>query len=268
MASSIGNEINLATRSHHATLNQSILHFLPLALPPHTSSYCLYALGISHFYPIYSVFECVFRDRLSLDVAPSRIANILNRLHVPWLERASALERDSRLLLPLLRSGPGFSTGPRSEAFKRHVQLSLSQKPHLLFAYTWIFYMALFSGGRYVRSKFRAGFKSWMAALPAAQLEPHAGLTFWHFPGELDGEDLKLEYKNRVAALSVELTEEERADIVAESVQIMTYLIDVVQEVAEVVPPRAVALALEKPVDDQAGSHAPERGSNRHGIRS
>ncbi|KAL8714050.1 MAG: hypothetical protein Q9225_006653 [Loekoesia sp. 1 TL-2023] len=215
-------------------------------------------MGISCYYPIYSAFESSFHNHLHSDPFSSRTATILHKLHLPELERAQALECDIKLLLPSLHQFPNTSTVPRLEAFKRHVQSSLSQKPHLLLAYTWIFYMALFSGGRYIRSKLRAGLATSIASLPSAQLDGHAGLSFWEFPGELDGEDLKLEYKSRVAALSAELTEEERRDIVAEGVQIMIFLIDLVKEVAEAVPARVAELALEAgPSSDKVGFQGP-----------
>lgn len=177
------------------------------------------------------------------------------------LGRAEALERDIRSLLPTLHHYPNAGTAPCLEAFKKHMELSLSQKPHLLFAYTWIFYMAFFSGGRYIRSKLRAELQSSIAPILPQQLEPSAWLTFWEFPGELDGEDLKLEYKSRVAALTTELTEEERAEIVAESISIMTHLIDIVNEIAEVVPSQAVALALQTPAEKRTLLQAPVAAS-------
>lgn len=254
-----GNCVNFPlTRSYHTNLNQSILHFLPLSLIPHTSSHHLYVIGISYFHPIYSVFESSFRNHLHSDPCSSRTATILHKLHLPELERVQALERDINLLLPSLHRVRNTSTAPCLEASKRHIQASLSKKPHLLFAYTWIFYMALFSGGRYIRSKLRAGLASPIVPCPSAHLDVHTGLSFWEFPGELDGEDLKLAYKSRVAALSTELTEEERRDIVAEGVQIMVFLIDLVGEVAEAVPARAAELALEAaPSSDKLGCQGP-----------
>lgn len=155
------------------------------------------------------------------------------------------MEKDINILLPSLHRDPSPIHHPRLEAFKRHIQPSLASKPHLLFAYTWIFYMALFSGGRYIRSKLRAGFT--LSNTPKSQhhLDELAGLSFWIFPGEVDGEDLKIDYKARVALLSSELTEEERAEIIAEGVHIMVSLTEVVKEIADTVPERAIALAEE-----------------------
>ncbi|KAL9012234.1 MAG: hypothetical protein Q9173_002981 [Seirophora scorigena] len=247
MASSIGDDVNLATKPHHTTLNQLTLQFLPLALPPNTSSHHLYAIGISHFHPLYAAFETSIRTQLCSNALSPRLAGILQELYISDLERAKALQGDIDVLLPPSHRAPISDKVPRLEAFQRHIQESLARKPHLAVAYTWIFYMALFSGGRYIRSRLRAGLGlSISSTLPVGLYQP-SGLAFWEFPGEHDGEDLKLEYKKRLTAVSLHLTEEERADIIEEGVYIMVHLTGLVREVAEVVPDRAMALALQAP---------------------
>ncbi|KAI4225047.1 MAG: hypothetical protein L6R36_004217 [Xanthoria steineri] len=245
MAISIGDDINAATRSYHTSLNQLILQFLPFSLPPHTSNSHLYALGISHFLPIYSAFEsCLRAHRRRSNTSPSRITDALRALYIHELERAEALANDINILLPPLHrdSSPIEHQFARLEAFKRHIDSSLASKPHLLFAYTWIFYMALFSGGRYIRSKLRAAFTNPNTSKSQHHLDELAGLSFWNFPGDADGEDLKIEFKARVASLSNDLTEEEIAEIIAEGVHIMVSLPEIVREVADTVPERALAL--------------------------
>ncbi|KAL8999832.1 MAG: hypothetical protein Q9169_001372 [Polycauliona sp. 2 TL-2023] len=243
MTISIGEEINAATRSHHTTLNQLIIQFLPFSLPPHTSDVYLYALGISHFLPIYSAFESSLRTYNGSKTTPSRTRNTLQALHLPRLERAEALRKDLHTLLPPRPHDAKNIHRPRLEAFERHIQLSLALKPHLLVSYTWIFYMALFSGGRYIRSKLRAGFTPRSTSRSQRHLDEQAGLGFWNFPGDADGEDLRIDFKARIATFSKDLTEEERAEIIAEGVHIMTSLTGVVEEVAVTVPNRAAALA-------------------------
>lgn len=110
--------------------------------------------------------------------------------------------------------------------------------------------MALFSGGRYIRSKLRTGFTPPSKTTTQQQLDQQAGLSFWAFPGDSDGEDLKLDYKARVIALSDSLTEEQKADIVAEAIHIMISLTDIVREVAETVPEDAATLPSHSNVAD------------------
>lgn len=242
-------------RSSHTTLNQLILQFLPLSLPPQTSSNQLYALGISHFLPIYSVFESSLRAHKRSKSTPLRTRETLSALHLPGLERAEALEKDINLLLPPSQRVPSPSHHSHFEAFKGHIQVLLSSKPHLLFAYTWIFYMALFSGGRYIRSKLRAAFTTPVACESQHYNDEISGLSFWNFPGDTNGEDLKIDFKARVSTLSETLTEQEKADIITESVHIMASLTEVVRDIADTVPERTIALAQNVISDTSAGQH-------------
>lgn len=113
------------------------------------------------------------------------------------------------------------------QAFLAHIHEAIAARPHLLIAYTWNLYMALFSGGRHLRSQLR---DSGIFATEA--------LSFWSFDGEQDGEDLKMEFKARVAALETLLTPEERAEIVSEGVVIMRCLVEVVRELEREIPAR------------------------------
>ncbi|KAL8979061.1 MAG: hypothetical protein Q9205_005519, partial [Flavoplaca limonia] len=181
----------------------------------------------------------------------------LSALHLPGLERTEALNKDINLLLPPLHRVSSPSHHSRLEAFKGHIQVSLSSKPHLLFAYTWIFYMALFSGGRYIRSKLRAAFTTPVACDLHRNDDELSGLNFWSFPDDTDGEDLKVDFKARVATLSEALTEQEKADIITESVHIMVSLTEVVREIADTVPERVIALAQDVGSDTSAGRQGP-----------
>jgi Heme oxygenase len=98
--------------------------------------------------------------------------------------------------------------------------------PHTLLAYTWIMYLALFNGGRWIRTQLLS---SSAAAAAAASCPSHFWpyssdakdcLTFWSFDGEDDGEDLKDKFKAKFDALSSELSEEERQDVILEAVEI------------------------------------------------
>ncbi|KAL8867302.1 MAG: hypothetical protein Q9174_005751 [Haloplaca sp. 1 TL-2023] len=267
MATSVGDEINRATRTHHTALNQLILQLLPLCLPPHTSNCHVYGLGISQFLPIYETFEASFRSHIRRSEKPSRTESLLQDLHIPGLERATALAADISPLLPPSYRTPVADAYPTLQAFLKHMETSLAEKPHLLVAYTWMFYMALFSGGRYIRPKLRAGFKSPSdISLPQVQQDKRAGLRFWNFSGDSDGEDLKLEYKRRVAALSIELTDRETANIVDEGVYIMASLLDVVKEMAATIPDRALALEAVTPdaVEYEQRDRLKEQEASQH----
>lgn len=98
--------------------------------------------------------------------------------------------------------------------------------------------MALFQGGRYIRSKLRGveenGF--WLRELnakPAGEtITVLAPLSFWEFPaGTRDGEDLKTEFKARIREIEPSLSPAQKKDIMEEAVEIMTQLLEVVREI-------------------------------------
>lgn len=89
--------------------------------------------------------------------------------------------------------------------------------------------MALFSGGRYIRSKLQhAGPEFW-----GAKNDADTFLTFWIIEGDNDGEDVKGEFKRRFGEVEAWLTEEERGEVVDEGVVVMREMVGVVAEIAE-----------------------------------
>lgn len=105
------------------------------------------------------------------------------------------------------------------ETWKRQLQDDLQTKPHTLVAYAWVMYMAIFSGGRWIRQELEnAGPEFWAgncAAVDADQNQVETlGRSFLCFEGEQDGEDIKATFKAGLAEGETLLTTEERRDIV------------------------------------------------------
>ena len=243
---------------------------LPLALPPHSADSSTYLTGILHIAPIYLQFESSW-DVLLQELQPSdNVAgstpsettfeeylrthqrqitqSVLLPLRVPGLQRSERLCADIQSLTGYtdkLVSAALASSGrlPSLKAFTDHIQASTVRNPHVLLAYAWVMYMAIFSGGRYLRASLQdAGEGFWTGETanlstegsgPADQAahedtpkkygrrgDPNnvmPGLSFFHFPGEEDGEDIKLEFKRRYAELEVLLSDAERDDVVREA---------------------------------------------------
>ena len=201
---------------------------------------------MSNFLPIYSTFESSFRALSS--------QNVLLHLHIPALERSSHLQHDLKNLAINLRlhfpalfdqnekeDDSTSEDNPQLKVFVSHIRSCLIAKPHLLVAYTWIFYMAIFSGGRYIRAKLQdAGNDFWACEVdlenrneshvPRNPTDPavKSPLSFWSFPGAFDGEDLKADYKARILELELGLTVDERREVVDEAVDIMCKLLEIV----------------------------------------
>ncbi|TQS37145.1 hypothetical protein Golomagni_02392 [Golovinomyces magnicellulatus] len=90
----------------------------------------------------------------------SRIESILHRLHVPGLSRTERLRADIGNLIHIPRHEVDkklddvVKNGSMS-TFLNYIKKSVEKNPHVLLAYSWILYMALFSGGRFLRASLR-----------------------------------------------------------------------------------------------------------------
>jgi heme oxygenase len=250
-------------RPMHTQLNRLITSRLPLCLPPHAQDPTLYAKGLEHFAHIYLTFESLFTELAN--PASSTL------LEDPWIhvepdesvtEGSPKTDKHRQLFATLIPQGLSRSRrllsdlaylkqqsvedvvadmakcpGPAVEEFYRHIRAETAKKPHVLIAYAWNFYMAVFSGGRWIRSELqKAGDKFWQ---PRTEVDVIAekqtplserGLSFFHFESAEDGEDIKREFKARIEALGGFLTAEERADVVAEAQEIYGYCDRLVQE--------------------------------------
>lgn len=231
----------ISSRHVHSRLNRLINDRLPLALPPHTGDSHVYVAGISPFAHIYITFEhawlAYLNGRSSVTAeekscpsprerASPRLHAILSRLYMPQLVRSEQLKRD---LARFSSNGRHHNLleqplGRCSWHFINHIKISTSRNPHVLVAYAWVMYMALFNGGRWMRAQLlAAGDEFWRVTVGDNEKESRveqAGLGLFHFDGALDGEDIKEEFKRTLAAVEGLLTVDERRDIVLEAYEI------------------------------------------------
>jgi len=145
---------------------------------------------------------------------------------------------------------------PATEAFLAHIKSRVASKPHTLVAYAFVLYLAIFSGGRWIRSVLAApGLPFWDFKHPRggnvsleavhqklrnytpAQISSYekAGLAFWFWQSDDDGVDIKNDFKARLDAIDEVLTEQQRTDIVTEAREIFVLCEAVVRELDEVV---------------------------------
>ncbi|KAK0613458.1 hypothetical protein B0T14DRAFT_498945 [Immersiella caudata] len=267
--SRLGDKINAATRSVHARLNKNLILRLPLALPPHAHNPSLYASGLLHIVPVYLVFESLWRnivlaegtpthapllDPTALSLFPSgapptestatkppnspcpfHIRSVLSHVLLPSLTRSPALHSDIQSITGWTASEVSAQirlvaqTG-RLSAFLAHTKRSVSKNPHVLLAYAWVLYMALFSGGRMIRASLEEpGHSFWDRKAGPLQPSGHAcenpvfdgeglPLSFFRFATAEDGEDLKAEFKKRLGEAEAQLSGDEINDVVQEAV--------------------------------------------------
>ncbi|KAI0112689.1 heme oxygenase-like protein [Hypoxylon sp. NC0597] len=181
------------------------------------------------------------KSRLTIS---NRIHSLLSTLFIDGLPRSGALTRD-------LTSLTGWSTAeltaqlddraaesPVLSEFLAHIKRAATARPHVLLAYAWVLYMAIFSGGRFIRASLErvdpassfwtplepeeeeeegsepelripGGFPSSSGAGRRRRGEGQAvkkqqPLDFFRFDTPSDGEDLKITFKERVLAYTGE----------------------------------------------------------------
>jgi heme oxygenase len=159
----------------------------------------------------------------------------LKALRPKGLVRSSRLKRDLEYLLGvhptdlevLLAKYPGDKVAD----FCTHIRKSVNEKPWTLVSYAWCFYMAVFSGGRWIRSvllKAPPGF--WPEQDGKEKSLAECGLSFWHFFGPHDGEDIKADFKTQLLAAEALFTPDERVDIIEEAKNIFRLCATLVDE--------------------------------------
>ncbi|KAF2028858.1 heme oxygenase-like protein [Setomelanomma holmii] len=181
-----------------------------------------------------------FTSTLGAPTEPSpQLLAFLQTVRPRGLLRSARLKRDLEHLLGLhptdlevlLAKYPGDEVAQ----FCAHIRNTVHEKPWTLVSYAWCFYMAVFSGGRWIRAGLlRAGPDFWLACGASEKRGdlnlPERGLSFWHFPGQFDGEDIKIEFKAHLAAAEGLFTTDERVDIIEEAKNIFEHCANLVQE--------------------------------------
>lgn len=169
------------------------------------------------------------------------------------------------------------SQTPKLKTFMTRIHGYTWTRPHLLLAYMWVLYLALFSGGRYIRARLRRArfgqptsrllpfsasispfapsdqISSWQEEKQAlsldADVDMDAGLSFWTFAGEEDGEDLKIAFKKQLLEAEDMLSESEKEEVVQEAIFIMHAMGEIVGEIRDVLGGEQVMLGKKGELD-------------------
>ncbi|KAK4633197.1 hypothetical protein CLAFUR0_03313 [Fulvia fulva] len=251
--------INTATRKQHTELNRLLINRLPLALPPNVATPLLYAKGIVPFARIFILFEIEWELVTRHVQSKSTAGQTQHDLDVrQWLAnlRPHGLARSHRLKNDLqhLRLVGGrniYSTPELGDKWTKNMRDLMRQKPHVCVAFAWVFYMAVFSGGRWIRQQLaNAGPEFWEGKSPltpsTAAAEKVAtssredidqpvpldisGYSFLSFDSDNDGEELKALFKTRLALAEDLLTPDEKQDIINVAEQLFDKSIFLVTE--------------------------------------
>ncbi|ETS03123.1 heme oxygenase-like protein [Trichoderma reesei RUT C-30] len=195
---SLAVDIVAATRPMHTRINKLVTSRVPLALPPRSSDPGAYISGLLHILPVYMTFEKLWLDIISspspvedaadgtrLDAesgdgparvndskdgnleVPERVRKILVALYMPQLFRSDRLRGDIKSMTGwsdevLDRQIQAIKGTGQLSANLSHIKQAVHAKPHVLVAYSYNLFMALFAGGRYIRASFeKAGNEFW-----------------------------------------------------------------------------------------------------------
>ncbi|KAI9371583.1 heme-binding peroxidase [Aspergillus egyptiacus] len=230
--------IKEAIKEQHGKVNRLNTARIPLCLPPETKTPLLYALGLSRYAEIYLGLEKTWlaeigdpiewiegtRDNLdSFASSKERIQAILRLIYLPELLRTKRFEADLLALQSLdpdISAGLGTGRENAGRKFRQYIEEDIAMKPHLLVAYIWVMYQALFNGGRFIRMQLlKAGPEFW--GLSAKTMDPTAfpaPLSFWNVDRD---ESIKTSFRSRVNMADKLLTEAEREEIMQEAVEIL-----------------------------------------------
>ncbi|KAF2147868.1 heme oxygenase-like protein [Myriangium duriaei CBS 260.36] len=227
--------INVATRTIHHALNSLITPRLPLALPPHTPTPDLYLHGIHTFAQIYFAFEESWQDLICAHLSSSPAASAhatdvrgyLSTLVDARLWRTQALEADvGHLRTARDVSLPDLEADGKIAQLRERIRQRVEEKPHVLLAYAWVMYMAIFAGGRWIRGQLAlAGDEFWRRAEGETD-----GCGLFYVQGD---EEVKVEFKKRFAEADGVLTEEEKGDVVREAGELFKVCIGLVEGLDE-----------------------------------
>lgn len=207
----LANRINLETRGLHDKVDKMVTLKLAIALRNHK----VYRQGLQCFYHVFASIEKALYKQLELD---DEWSEMLKQVWKPEIARAGRAEDDllffyddhkEKFINPIM---------PAQIEFSNHILEAAAEKPYLLFAYLHTMYLALFAGGRIMRS----------SIVKATGMYPHKdslshdqivkmGTNFFSF--DVPDEDLlRIMYKRDYELVTRNgLTEAQKTEIIEES---------------------------------------------------
>jgi heme oxygenase len=216
-------ELQYAIRHDHLIINHLISSRMPLCLPPKTDNPLRFALGLTAFAHLYTSFEYAWETITSQASKPP--AYLLD-LQTTGLTRHLRLDRDLRSLAHLVgSSGARRMQRIRGQTvhFQRDIFHLCQNKPHLILAWAWTMYLAIFNGGRYIRAGLEdAGDDFW-----GTKIYP---LEFWNFEGKDDGATIHEAFKKNFDQSAEHLTRHQKDEVIAEAKRVFHVVEDVVHE--------------------------------------
>jgi len=221
----LGNRINLNTRKEHDVVDKAVTLKFAVAL----RNGRIYRQGLQGFYHIFKNIEILIHRELSQE-PKSKVGEILASFWDEKIARTNALTKD---LLYFYENDPKKFENPiRDEQieFVNHIYKAYQENPHILIAYCHVMYLALFAGGRIMKSKLAkaAGLFPQVEGQTTEEVATN-GTHLFTFDVE-DDQMLRQSYKRDFElATRNGLTEQEKLDIIEEAKEIYRRNADMVR---------------------------------------
>lgn len=212
----LGNRINMNTRKEHDTVNKTVTLKFAIALRDGR----IYRQGIQGFYHVFKNVEILINQELSQQPR-SKTGELLAAFWDDKIARTEPLTRD---LLYFYHNDPSkFEKPIRQEQidFVNHIYEAHKDKPHVLLAYCHVMYLALFAGGKVMKSTVAkaTGLFPQVDGQTTEEVSKY-GTNLYKFDVE-DDQVLRQSYKREYElATRNNLTEDEKLDIIEESKEI------------------------------------------------
>lgn len=212
----LGNRINMNTRHEHDAVNKTVTLKFAIALRDGR----IYRQGIQAFYHVFKNVEILINQELSQN-PKSKTGLLLSEFWDKRISRTEALTKD---LLYFYNNDPKKFENPIREEqidFVEHIYKVHKEKPHVLLAYCHVMYLALFAGGRVMKSSIAksAGLFPQVDGQTTEEVSKY-GTNLYQFDVE-DDQILRYSYKKEFELATRQgLTEEEKLDIIEESKEI------------------------------------------------
>lgn len=211
----LANRINLETRALHNKIDKLVTLKFAIAL----RDYKIYRQGLQSFYHVFATVEqCLYEQ---MEDETSKWTATFKKVWKPQMARRERGQQDlmfyyndrkDKFMSPIM---------PAQIEFVNHIKQVTKEKPYLLLAYLHVMYLALFAGGRVMRSSISRA----TGLFPQKDGLKHddivkMGTNFFQFD-VADENTFRLLYKRDYElATRNELTEEQKLDIIEESMYI------------------------------------------------
>lgn len=208
----LGNRINRDTRSLHNKIDKQMT--LKFAIAMRDAK--IYRQGLQSFYHVFQAIEGSL-EREFAKGDDNEMTHILKSIWKPEIARSKKAEQDlmfyydnneEKFIKPIM---------PEQIKFSEHIETVTKEKPYLLLAYLHVMYLALFAGGRIMRSSLSKATGIFPTVEGKKREEVvRMGTNFFTFDVE-DEDFLRLIYKRDYELFTRNsLTEEQKLEIIQE----------------------------------------------------